>query len=299
MAGFSVHRIVRFPWLFWLYLLLIATAELVTAIFSAEVGMIMHMLLMVALLIHSALGTSGAQRNLALALTLAPLIRLLSLGLPLARFPQVAWYPLVAAPLFCATWVICRQIKLSRLEIGLRVGNLSIQLLLMGGGLLLGAIEYLILRPAPMLANASWEVVLISIVSLTIFTGLFEELIFRGLLQTVAQLALGRWALVYVALLFGVLHIGYLSTVDVIFVMAVGLLFGQIVRWCGSILGVTLSHGLTNITLFLLMPTAFNAPDSTLAAVMPWVVIAGAVSLVFAVRYSKREYKIAPEMYLY
>ena len=42
----------------------------------------------------------------ALALTLAPLIRVLSLSLPLFRFPQAAWYPIVAIPLLLAAWVI-------------------------------------------------------------------------------------------------------------------------------------------------------------------------------------------------
>jgi uncharacterized membrane protein len=60
--------------------------------------------------------------------------------------------------------------------------------------------------------------------------------------------------LLYVSVLFGVMHIGYLSVVDVVFVTCVGLLFAHIVRWGGSILGVTLAHGVTNATLFILMP---------------------------------------------
>ena len=48
------------------------------------------------------MGRAEGERKLALALTLAPLIRILSLALPLARFPQAAWYPLVALPLLLA-----------------------------------------------------------------------------------------------------------------------------------------------------------------------------------------------------
>jgi membrane protease YdiL (CAAX protease family) len=61
-----------------------------------------------------------------------------------------------------------------------------------------------------------------------------------------------------VALFFGVLHVGYQSLVDVIFVTGVGLLFGWIVLRTRSIIGVTLAHGLTNIMLFLIMPFVAN-----------------------------------------
>jgi uncharacterized protein len=174
--------------------------------------------------------------------------------------------------------MICRQTEISRQDLGLRRGSLSLNLLLMGGGLLLGAVEYIILRPQPLDTIVSWQGALLAVLSLTLFTGFVEELIFRGLLQSLAQQALGQWALVYVSLLFGVLHIGYLSVIDVLFVTAVGLLFAQIARWCGSITGLTLAHGLTNVTMFLIMP----AVAGSLAAVAPWMIIGGAISLALA-----------------
>jgi hypothetical protein len=118
----------------------------------------------------------------------------------------------------------------------------------------------------------NWRDLILAALSLAIFTGFMEEIIFRGLLQSMAGLALGRWGLLYVALLFGALHIGYLSVADVVFVTAVGVAFGLVVRWSGSILGVTLAHGLTNITLFLVMPTLTRAAPSA-ASTLTWLVI--------------------------
>ena len=66
--------------------------------------------------------------------------------------------------------------------------------------------------------------------------------------------ALGRFGLLYVALLFAVLHIGYRSVLDVVFVFGVALLFGWVAEATWSLLGVTLAHGVTNIVLFLIMP---------------------------------------------
>ena len=101
-----------------------------------------------------------------------------------------------------------------------------------------------------------------------------------------------RWGLGYVALLFGVLHIGYLSVLDVVFVMAVGLMFGYIVRWGGSILGVTLAHGLTNIMLFIVLPNLALQEPGLLTGVTPWVIgVGSAMSLVAMFllwRHSKR-----------
>src|SRR4029453_9463384 len=143
--------------------------------------------------------------------------------------------------------------------------------------------EYAILRPTPLVESYSWRAVVLPILSLVIFTGFTEEVIFRGLLQTVAMPALGRWTLTYVSLLFAVLHIGYLSLADVAFVFGVGMLFGQIVRWGGSILGVTLAHGMTNVTLFMIMPYITANPSSQAAALAPWAIWGGTAVAIVAI----------------
>jgi membrane protease YdiL (CAAX protease family) len=270
-------------WLLWGALLFIAAAEIVTAAVQPHLGMTLHALLLVGLTLYGASGQLSEGRRLALALTLAPLIRLLSLSLPLIRFPQATWYPIVAIPLLIAAWIVIRLLGLSRQELGLRAGNLPVQLMLIGGGLGLGAAEYAILQPAPLVANYSWGAIVLPALSLVIFTGFTEELIFRGLLQTVAAPALMRSTILYVALLFAALHIGYLSVVDVAFVFAVGVLFGEIVRRGGSILGVTLAHGLTNVTLFLIMPYVAANPSSIVAAGAPWAIWGGTTIALIAV----------------
>jgi len=85
-------------------------------------------------------------------------------------------------------------------------------------------------------------------------TGFLEELLFRGIMQRTATETLSQFGLVYVALVFAALHIGYKSIPDLIFVFTVGLFFGWTVQKTHSILGVTLAHGLTNIILFLVIP---------------------------------------------
>ena len=82
-------------------------------------------------------------------------------------------------------------------------------------------------------------------------------LIVRGVLLRAAVGALGGWGIVYVAVLVAILHLGFLSWVDIIFVFAIALFFGWVVKKTGSLLGVTLSHGIINIILFVVAPFLF------------------------------------------
>src|SRR5437870_4019837 len=87
-----------------LYLLALAVAEALTTLALEPIGLVLHGILLVGLTIHAALDTQPTQQRLLLTLTLAPLIRLLSLSLPLVNFPQVYWYLIVGGPLFLAAF---------------------------------------------------------------------------------------------------------------------------------------------------------------------------------------------------
>jgi uncharacterized protein len=265
------------------YLGLVAIAELLIIYVSPQVGMLLDAVLLIALIVHGSMSRFAAERRLLLALTLAPLTRLLSLSLLLPSIPRLAWYSIVSLPLSIATVLLIRYLRLSRAQLGLRFDNLPLQLMVMCAGLGLGALEYLILSPEPLVGSLSWRDLFVAVLTLMIFTGLVEELIFRGLLQAVALPALQRSALIYVSLLFAVLHVGNLSLVDVCFAFGVGLLFAYVVRWSGSILGVSLAHGLTNVTLFLIIPHIAQRQGDPVAALFHNVMWVGALLAVIAI----------------
>jgi membrane protease YdiL (CAAX protease family) len=260
---------------YWCYLLLITVAEALTVFESPSLGMVAHACLLIVLIAHGSLGRQDSGRGLMLTLTLAPLTRLLTLALAVPGLSYVLWYPVIAIPLLTAVVQIIRQVGLSRTQLGLRPGVLPLQLMLLGGGFGLGALEYNILAPESLLTVLSWRTLWLPFASLFICAGFIEELIFRGVLQAVALPALRRWALLYVSILFSVLHLGHRSLVDVVFVLGMSLLFGHLVLWGRSILGVALAHGLANIMLFVLMPFAAQHPASQLAAVLPWAIWGG------------------------
>jgi hypothetical protein len=121
-------------------------------------------------------------------------------------------------------------------------------------GIIFGLVEYGILQPEPLAQELSWRALWLPVLVLVLGTGLAEEFTFRGVIQSTATGALGKAGVLYVALVFALLHLGYKSLADLLFVFGVGLIFGYVVLKTRSILGVTLSHSLTNVTLFLLAP---------------------------------------------
>ena len=267
-ARLATAAMLASPWMLALvYLFDLAVAEAMTMLVAPRAGMIAHGVVFVLLLLHSSLAARGFQQKFLLTLSLAPLIRVLSLAMPLVQFPLVYWYLVVGTPLFAAAILTARQAQLSREMIGLQVRYWPVQLLIGSFGILLGFLEYLILRPQPLVAEFLWELVLVPALILLFFTGFLEELIFRGIMQATARQYLGRGGLFYIAGLFALLHLGYRSVLDVLFVFGVALIFGLLVpRRGGSLLGVTLAHGLTNISLYLVFPFLLAQPATPISA---------------------------------
>lgn len=242
-------------------LVLIAAAELVTTLVHALTGMVMHALLLSGLILAaSALGEaapdSPAQRlqRLLYGLTPIPLIRILSLSMPLERFGQTYWYLIVGIPVLAATLVVMAMLGLRLPEVGLRLGRPALHLPLALLGLGLGIIEYHILGPQPLIDDLTIQQFVVPALVLLVATGFLEELLFRGMLQQAASPALGSLTIIYVSTVFALLHIGYESAPDVAFVFGIALIYGWAAKRTGSIMGVSLSHGITNIMLFLVVP---------------------------------------------
>ncbi|MDY6907604.1 MAG: CPBP family intramembrane glutamic endopeptidase [Chloroflexota bacterium] len=256
--GDGVEQAVEYKGRVWvaalLYLAAIAGAELMTAVAHPIAGVILHIMLVIGLVIHASLTAVPQHRNLYLTLALAPLIRVLSLSVPLVEFSQIYWYAIIAVPLLIAAFTVVAMLRYRLDEVGLTFKRLRLQLLVATSGIPFGVAEYYILRPEPLVAGLSWGMVLLPALILLVGTGFVEEFIFRGVMQRSAGQAMGRWGWVYVAVMFAVLHTGYLLILDIVFVFVVGLFFAWIVIRTRSLLGVTLAHGITNILLYLVIP---------------------------------------------
>jgi len=67
------------------------------------------------------------------------------------------------------------------------------------------------------------------------------------------------WGIIFVATIFGVLHVGNLSPwhLDCVLAFSVGFLYSVVREKTGSIYGISISHGIMNILLFLVAPLYF------------------------------------------
>jgi membrane protease YdiL (CAAX protease family) len=184
-----------------------------------------------------------------IAFLTAPLIRIISLTLPMGAIDPPLRYVLTGIPMLVGGALAARAAGLDRHDLGLSWRGTRLQLAVIGISMAIGLIEFVILRPNP-LGPLPWLAGgLLPALAVGVFTGFPEELIFRGVMQSAARPLLGRWNWIYVSAVFAVLHIGYGSIADVLFVFAVGLLYGWVVERTRCIIGVSISHGLANVVL--------------------------------------------------
>ncbi len=236
------------------YLLAITIAEIITVSLQPVWGIVGHITILVAAILHSALASKPAQQKLLLSLALVPLIRIISLSMPLADIPPMWRYPIIYAPLLAAAIVVARISALKAEDIGLRVRALPFQLAVALSGFVFGIAEYLILKPEPAIAMLTWQTVWLPALIFLTSTGFVEEFMFRGVMQRTALEAFGWRGIIYISLLFAIVHVIHQSAIDLVFVFVIAVFFAWVVKRTGSLLGVTLSHGITNIMLYLVIP---------------------------------------------
>jgi len=251
------------------YFIAISAAEISVTYVNMQMGLILEMVILFALLIHSSFHESYNFSTLLRSMMALPMIRIIGLSIPIMQIQPLYWFPIIAVPLFAASFTLIRAQKLTRKKIGLVLGNIPLQLTIALSGVILGFTEYLILKPAPLISTLSVETVLFGAVILTISTGFAEELLFRGILQKNAENVFGKvFGLLYASILFTALHVGWQSGLDLAFVFGVAVFYGYAFQKTRSLLGVTLSHGISNSFLFLIMPFIFPAVAPYLATIL-------------------------------
>jgi hypothetical protein len=249
------------------FVTMLTVAETITSLFDPYWGLMIHSALLVLTSLMAAQWWGHPVSRVLTVFLLAPLIRLLSLSLPLAGFAMSIWWLTISVPIFVAVIITVRTLQLSWYDIGHHLGRgppmlaLLLQMLIASAGLAFGYIEYHILQPAPMVESLTWANIWFPSLVLVFCTGYLEELLFRGVMQYVTRETIGPWlSNLLVSLIFAALHIGYLSLDDYIFVFCASMFFGWIYEHTRSLLGITLAHGLTNVMLFIVLPRMLNKP---------------------------------------
>jgi uncharacterized protein len=239
------------------YLIAIVIAELIIYRVYPAGGVITYLVILFCLIISSILSKDQSQRDFSIALGLAPLIRIFSLAIPgILVISQYLWYIVASIPIISGIISISRTINLNANDIGLNFNKPFVQFLVAITGIGLAIVDFRILKPAGWTSTLTIQETLFPAIVLLIFTGLIEELSFRGVMQHASK-PLGSYGWIFVAVVYGVLQIWQGSVLHCIFSFGVGLYFGWIVKKTGSILGVSGAHGLINIGLYLIFPHIF------------------------------------------
>ena len=236
------------------YVVLIAVSEIIDVRTGILISAICNAAIIFVLLNHFIWKDKAAYRRALPALALAPLIRLMSLVVPVAGIPPIYWYGLIAIPLLAAVSMAMRLLGLSTAAVGLSLRSWWPQALIGLSGAPLGMAAFFLFHPEPLLTSPDLTDVILGMMMVLIFTGVTEELVFRGVLLTISNEVLGPAGILCSSALYAVMYIGTSSLSYLIFGGLVGFVFAWCVNRSGSVWGVIIAHSLLNIGMFIIWP---------------------------------------------
>lgn len=231
---------------------LIVVAEMLIFAGEMKAAMIVHALNVVLLVSISLYN----ENKIFAILMLLPLFRLLNAAMPVFFNLTLYSYPLVYAPMFFPIYLIMKEGILSRSEAGITFKGFWFYLpLAVCLGFALGWGEYAVLRPGMLLPALDLKSIIILCITMIFFVGVVEEFVFRSALQTMLEARLGPIAgLLISSIIFGIMHSGYRLPQEIAYVFFAGLVFGLLFWLSRSLPVISLAHGFTNISLFLVAP---------------------------------------------
>jgi uncharacterized protein len=231
---------------------LILLAEFMIFLGHPSQAMLIHALNLIVL----ALSSIYIDNKIYPALMLMPLFRLLNVAMPVFFNLTLYTYSFVYAPMFIPMYFLLKEGFISRFQAGLTFKGFWYYLPLAASvGFALGWGEYNVIHPQLLTPSTHIKDVLILIVTMIFFVGLVEEFIFRSSLQTVLSEKLGPKAgLLMASIIFGFMHSGYQIPLELLYVSFAGVVFGLLFLLTKSLPIISLAHGVTNISLFLITP---------------------------------------------
>jgi uncharacterized protein len=256
------------------YLAAVAAAEASVAFANVAYGLAGHALVLLMLLGVAVVAPERAEQSpggkahldaldMLPVLALVPLLRIVSLTTPVPDLAPIYWYAATGGPILLAVALTLRFLGRDRLRELTSIPSSRmafaalwspVQGAIALSGVPLGLVAYLLLRPEPLQAHPGPRFFVVGALILFVFTALTEEVLFRGLLQSVFVELFGEIGVLVAAILSATMYLGTRSASFVVFAALVGLGFGVRVRQTGSLAGVILAHGLISVGLFLVWP---------------------------------------------
>ena len=244
---------------FLLFVIFIAITEILVACGNILISVFIYLFVFISLLIIALYKYQESAYSLYLTLTLIPLIRIISVAIPMTGVPEALGYAAVSVPLFITGIMVAKMVGLTPNVMGFNLNQLRKQLLIALLGFPLGFIEFFIAKPNVKISTGTTGEIFIWVLNLIVCAGLLEEFLFRGiLLNTILKFQNDKKAIYFISLLYAAMTISGKSFLNVIYAFLISLLFCRLFGWLKSILGLSLAHGLINITLYIICPHIFR-----------------------------------------
>jgi membrane protease YdiL (CAAX protease family) len=199
---------------------------------------------------------SNDVKNTFQSLLLLLLLRIVNISMPQFFTSTLLWYSLIYGVMFLPIYFSIKNQKITLKELGMDFRRLHIYLPV---GLLIGAVAALferrIINPVPLIANINIPNLLILTIVMFVFVAAVEELIFRSILQTRFEKALGlKSGILLSGALFGIMHSSYGILNEILFASIFGIVMSYIFQKTRSFPLILMIHGFANVLLFGLIP---------------------------------------------
>ncbi len=246
-----------------LYLSLIFAIELHTIWIAPGSGTFYYGVLFIILLHHYLLDAEDPNRDQLLLLSAIPLMRILSMAMPVGLISPLYRYPMVGIPVFTAIILMVKQTQISWKDLGVRLPeikrseNFWESLLIALSGIPLGIIGYYFGNPISLVSTGTPAEVITAAIIVLIFIGVLEEIVFRGLLLHTLIRSFGRMGIVLSSAIYLLLFASSGSIGLVVLMGFVSLLYSWHALESRSILAVTVSHSLMLGGMLIFYPLIF------------------------------------------
>lgn len=234
----------------------ICAAEVVLVFVHIGVGFLLHAIVLGAILYLQAKRSRSVDRGTLVPLALVPLLRILSLTMPLPGLAPMFWTGLVGVPLAVGAVLAARTLGFGPAELGLRATPWRSQVAIAALGLPTGLLAWLSGGSNGLVRGDAtpFEILVVALL-LVMFVAFTEEFVFRGVVQAGLSNAFGNGAIVLGTILYGSMYLGSMSFAYAALMTAVGLLHGVLADRTGSIVGVVASHAILVLGAFFVWPT--------------------------------------------
>lgn len=240
-----------------LILLAITAVEYIFVYMNVAYGIILALFLTV--LIYVAVSLPGEETPVTRAaesLALVPLYILFTSSLPWFFIEQLYLLPAVYSIVLALVFFHIHDKNIGLKTLGLNLEGSGKWIILCSLiAIPTGTIEYYVLKPEPAFPFFEVKNLLRDFLYMLLFVGLAEELLFRGLIQTDLQRVFGtRLGLLLTSYLFGIMHMTWRSTLELLFTFFAALLIGHIYNRSRNLMGPIFLHGVNNTVLVGILP---------------------------------------------